>query len=67
MTLAIVIGYVRTLDTCRTALSESIEGKFLVKKNVSQEEKLMAASYSCPSRYVSSALDLCRRTQALTR
>jgi hypothetical protein len=44
-----VMGYVKTFETCLTALSESIDGKLRVKKNVSHEEKLMAASYSCPS------------------
>jgi hypothetical protein len=44
-----VMGYVKTFETCRVARSESIDKKFRVKKSVSQDANETAASYGCPS------------------
>lgn len=46
-TPATVMGYVKTLLTCLTDLSESIEGKSRVKKRVSQFANDTAWSYGC--------------------
>ena len=46
---ATVMGYVNTLDTCRTDRSESIEGNSRVKNKVSQLANEMAWSYGCSS------------------